>query len=170
MSSFVNYDFRTHPDLWTDIEIRALRCLYNNNVPISDISWFLCRPYYGVKSQISKHGFCKPRNFYTESDFRIIKKYAGKKTASYISSLIGHSVYSVRTTCSNNNISLYRYGDDAYNVKYPDSDVLLIRALYDEGLRICDISEKFEIDHRQVHILLFRRWLSSDYYLKHCTG
>lgn len=79
MPSFVNYDFRTHPDLWTDIEIRALRCLYNNNVSISDISWFLCRPYYGVKSQISKHGFCKPRNFYTDSDFRIIKKYAGKK-------------------------------------------------------------------------------------------
>lgn len=168
MSSFVNYHFRTHPDEWSDIEIRALRCLYNNNVPISDISWFLCRPYSGVKFQIWKHGFCKPCNFYTESDFRIIKKYAGKKPASYIASLIGHPVDSVRTACSDNKISLYRYGDDAYNVKYPDSDVLLMRALYDEGLRICDIAEKFEICQNQVRNLLFRRWLSSDYYLKHC--
>ncbi|ECK2138242.1 hypothetical protein FQW43_00030 [Salmonella enterica subsp. enterica serovar Enteritidis] len=161
---FCGKSFR--PDMWTDIEIRALRCLYNNNVSVRDISWFLCRSYSGVKFQLHKHKFNNRRKIYTEHDLHIIRKYAGKKSASYIASLINHPLDSVRCYSSTNGIFLTRYGDNAHNVKYPDDDILLMRALYDDGFRICDIASKFEIDQHVSRNLLFRRSVSADYYLK----
>lgn len=161
-----SYGAESRVDIWTDIELRALTCLYNNNVPIRDISWFLCRSYSGVKYQIYKHKLSNRSVSYTESDFHVIKKFAGEKTAAYISSLINHPLHSVLVYGARKGVSFMRYGDNAYNVKYSDSDVLLMRALYDEGLRICDIAFKFEICQHVVRNLLFRRSVSADYYLK----
>ncbi|HAT1685406.1 TPA: hypothetical protein I8Y21_006268 [Klebsiella oxytoca] len=166
MSCSPVYYFKSRPDEWSDVEIRALRCLYLRNVPISDIAYFLCRSVYGVKYQLYKRKLNNRRIRYTEHDLHIIKKYAGKKSASFIASLINHPLGSVRTYAGVNGISLIRYGDNAYNVKYPDEDVLLMRALYDEGLRICDIALKFEIDQHVVRILIFYRFISADYYLR----
>lgn len=158
--------FRENTNKWSDIELRVLRCLYNNKVSLHDISLFLCRSYGGVKFQIKKHNLsnrCKP---YTEHDFNVIKKYAGKKSASFIASLINHPLNSVRQYAFRNGISLFCYGDNSSNTKYSDNDVLLMRALYDEGLRGCDIAVKFELTSQMVSYLLFRRHISSDYYLK----
>lgn len=160
--------FSENPNInkWSDIEIRALRCLYNNKVPLHDISFLLCRPYGGVKFQIRKHFLSNRYKPYTEHDINVIKKYAGKKSISFIASLINHSSGSVRQYAYRNGISLFRYGDNLFNTKYSDNDVLLMRALYDEGLRVCDIAVKFELTLQMVSYCLFRRHISSDYYLK----
>ncbi|EGK3895015.1 hypothetical protein IPA61_004713 [Escherichia coli] len=152
------------PRLWSDNEIRILRSLHSRGVPYKDIVFVLGRSYSSVCIKCHELGLVRRRR-YTVHEDSIIRKYAGKKSASEIGALINRSVNSVTCRCFIKRILLRRYGENNESSKLSDYDVFLITELRNQGVSFTEIADKFECSGRHASAIYFaRRHLASDYY------
>ncbi|WP_143208346.1 hypothetical protein [Escherichia coli] len=150
--------------LWSDNDIDILRSLFFRGVPCKDIAFVLGRSSGAVFSKCRKIGLFRYRR-YTAYEDSVIRKYAGKKSASEISSLINRSYSSVLKRCFIKRILLRRYGDNNPFSKLSDNDVSLIIELRNQGLSFTEIADKFDCSARYVSELYYgRRCSASDYY------
>lgn len=152
------------PRLWSDNEIRILRSLHSRGVPYKDIVFVLGRSYSSVSRKCHELGLVRRRR-YTVYEDSIIRKYAGKKSASEIGFLINRSVDSVINRCFIKRVLLRRYGENSEYSKLSDHDVFLITELRNRGMSFTEIADKFECSGRHASVIYFaRRRLASDYY------
>ncbi|EBB0448358.1 hypothetical protein KQ086_000699 [Salmonella enterica] len=131
---------------------------------INQIAESLSRSFYSVKNRFYTLQI-KRNNYLTDYDIGIIKSMAGKYRAIDIARTIGRPVCTIYAFCHRNGINLQCYGELYWKTKVSDDDVLLIWALFSEGLSMAEISRKFEVRYFTVRaICKYPRFVSSDYY------
>lgn len=151
---------------WTDEDIRLLCKYLSDGLSNKEIAVLLNRKYGALNAKISEMGLSR-RRFYSIDEIAFIHKCAGSKSCYYIASSLGRSVNGLLLFCMRNNISLKCYGDNVSWAKIPDEDIILMRALRDEGLSYFEIGEKFDIHQNTVRACCVNRSIASEFSLKH---
>lgn len=140
---------------------------YYKGYSISQISFILNRSYSSVYCRLSSLGL-KYKSPYSNDEKNFFISSVGKITVTEMARISGRSFVGICYFLNRNGFSCKTYGDNHHNVKHSDSDVLLMRQLYDEGVSISDIADKFDISYgtaKELSRPLSRRKLSSDYLL-----
>lgn len=83
----------------------------------------------------------KHNNYYTEEDKRIVRKYAGKKSAEEIGLMINRTPASVRHFAYLNKISLRKSGQYHHQSKLTDLQVEMVKALSKCGFSETEINK-----------------------------
>ncbi|HAG0017507.1 TPA: AsnC family protein [Salmonella enterica] len=83
-----------------------------------------------------------------------------------LSEVAAHLGRKSRSTIANHikrlGVTYRKYGDLNHFTKYPDSDVELIRALRDDGMKFSEIAEKFEMPESTARSIYHKRLSAAD--------
>lgn len=131
---------------WSKFEIDNLINLYNKGYSIKQISFILARSCIAVRLRLNFHGLTY-KSYYTEKEKRFFLSSAGKMTVMEMARISGRSALGINYFLVRNGVSGKCYGDVMPFTKHSDADVLLMRQLYDDGVSLSDIAEKFEIPY-----------------------
>ncbi|CAM3945326.1 hypothetical protein PLGE761_02325 [Pluralibacter gergoviae] len=82
---------------------------------------------------------------WVRAEIMIIRQCAGTMRVESIASLIGRTAAAVRAKARELGVKLYLCGKYHQSVKYPESDVVLARELYQQGVTRAVIAEKLEL-------------------------
>ncbi|ELE3058651.1 hypothetical protein RMG04_002944 [Salmonella enterica] len=150
---------------WRDDEINFLTSNYKN-MSARDIAIHLNRSLSSVQNRVHYLKIGKLHSF-SDSDVHFIRCNLGKLSAAEIARKIGFSPAGVRKFCRRNNLCYKVFGDNHHNTIHSDEDFNFIHELYEEGVKLAEITSKFDIPYATVKSYLFKnkRRVASDYYL-----
>lgn len=150
---------------FSDSELEFIASNYAT-MTAKEIAIYLNRPKYSVYNCVKKLGLSKRRRL-SFSDIAFIKCNLGKLSCEKIALHLGFSFTVVYRFCKLNNLCYKVFGESHGNTIHSDEDVLLIRALYDEGVPLSEIASKFDIPMGTIQYFIYgkQRSISSDYYL-----
>lgn len=154
---------------WSSYDDAAVIRLFNEKRSIKYIAGFLNRSYSSVKNRINKLGLFYKTPF-TESEKSFFISSAGYISCTEMARISGRSLHGISSFLIRNGVSCKLYGDNNHRTVYSDSDVLLMRQLYDEGLSISDIADKFDCSFstaKNLSLPSSPRRVASDYYFLH---
>lgn len=150
---------------WSDSELEFIVSNYAT-MTAEEIAIHLKRSKHSVCYQVKKLCLSK-RRCLSSSDIQFIKCNLGKLSCQKIACHLGFSFSIIYRFCKLNKLCFRVCGESHGNTIHSDEDVLLIRALRDEGLSLSDIYSKFDIPMSTIQYYLYgkQRGISSDYYL-----
>ena len=100
-----------------------------------------------IERSRNRLGLSRPASMYTASEDRFIKKHGSHMTAEAIGEAIGRTARSVAQRAFILKVDMRKRGTSNVNGKLTDEDVELMRQLRDDGMRIREIAEKFDIHY-----------------------
>ncbi|EBQ4754820.1 AsnC family protein [Salmonella enterica subsp. diarizonae] len=155
-----------HAREWTPEEEETLICLYPDRT-VREIATQLGRTKAAVQFRavrLRREGRLdyKHKPFTPEQD-ALIRAARHSMTLSEVAAHLGRKS---RSTIANHikrlGITYRKYGDLNHFTKHPDSDVELIRALRDDGMKFSEIAGKFEMSESTVRSIYHRRLTAAD--------
>lgn len=127
-----------------------------------DIGLFLGRSADAIECKARRLGLLKNKRF-SKAEDNFIRSHCFSHNAQFVADHLGRSIGSVFMRASALNCSFQKCGDDHPNTFLTSEDVEFIRTLYDEGLPIEDIADKFDASESHVKdIVHFRKRLYSN--------